>query len=415
VSKLDVLLRRVAHEQDLERAQGGLPERLALRFRDARRPAARKLPRLLALAAALALAGLFLGARALRQPSPLSVSIGDSNAAPLVGAWLGAEANPLPLDFSDGSRFELSPKSRARVRELGASARVELASGSLRVRVVPKRSAAWHIDAGPFGVRITGTRFTVSYEPAQQVLELAMDEGEVELSGCVFGEGRKLAVGQRVRASCRDKQLDVGYRDVAAPSAPAAPAPDTARDAPPRSAPEDAPPEVASPAANTAAVTAPAPAKGAWLQLARAGQYGDAYQELTRLGFDAECNRASSAELGLIADVSRRARAPRKAEQALLALRRRFPGGADAAIAAFTLGRLEFDEFRGYTRAADWFRTYLREQPNGAMAREALGRLLEAAYRAGDAAGARSLSERYLREYPSGPHAELATRLVRAP
>ena len=276
--------------------------------------------------------------------------------------------------------------------------------------MVPGRSSAWRIDAGPFGVRITGTRFVVSYDPAQEVLELVMDEGEVELSGCVFGKGRKLAVGQRVRASCRTEELDVGYRDVARPRAepPVAentPAPNTAPPVPGAAAPEQ----------TYAASPLPAPAPQAWQPLARAGKYREAYAELERLGFDEECRKANAETLGLLADVARKARAPRKAERALLLLRSRFPNSAGAAIAAFTLGRLEFDELRGYTRAADWFRTYLKEQPNGAMAREALGRLLEAAYRGGDAGSARALSERYLREYPSGPHAELASRLVRAP
>ncbi len=411
MSKLEILLRRAAHEQDLRRAESGLAERLAARFRDASRPAPRRVPRWLPLAAALMLAASFVAVHALRKPAPLSVTIGETSAAPLLGAWLGApDRLPLPLDFSDGSRFELTPKSKARVTELGSSARVELASGSLRVHVVPGRSSAWRIDAGPFGVRITGTRFVVSYDPAQEVLELVMDEGEVELSGCVFGKGRKLAVGQRVRASCRTEELDVGYRDVARPRAepPIAentPAPNTAAPVP----------GAAAPGQTIAATPLPAPALEAWQPLARAGKYREAYAELERLGFDEECRKANAETLGLLADVARKARAPRKAERALLLLRSRFPNSAGAAIAAFTLGRLEFDELRGYTRAADWFRTYLKEQPNGAMAREALGRLLEAAYRGGDAGAARALSERYLREYPSGPHAELASRLVRAP
>jgi transmembrane sensor len=414
MSKLEVLLRRLAHEQDRERAESGLPDKLAARFRGVSRPAARRVPRWLALAAALVLVALVVGVRALQKPDALSVTIGESSAAPLVGAWLGApDRSPLSLDFSDGSRFELTPKSKARVTELGSSARVELANGSLHVRVVPHRAAAWHIDAGPFGVRITGTRFVVSYDPAREVFELAMDEGEVELSGCVFGKGRKLAGGQRVRASCRTKELAVGYRDVA-PSRVTAPEAEVASNTPPAltTAPSSEP-EVNSPGHVASAPPAPAPLS--WQPLARAGKYREAYAELGRLGFEEECKRASSDALGLLADVARKARAPRKAEHALLVLRRRFPGSSDAAIAAFTLGRLEFDEFHGYTKAADWFRTYLKEQPNGAMAREALGRLLEAAYRAGDAASARALSERYLGEYPSGPHAELASRLVRAP
>jgi hypothetical protein len=37
--------------------------------------------------------------------------------------------------------------------------------------------------------------------------------------------------------------------------------------------------------------------------------------------------------------------------------------------------------------------------------------LLEATLRAGDTAGARELAAQYLRDYPSGPHAALASGL----
>jgi TolA-binding protein len=349
------------------------------------------------------------------------VSIGGSGQTPLLGAWLGApDASSLPLDFSDGSRVELTARSRARVTELsGANARVELANGSLRVHVVPGGSAEWRIDAGPFGVRVTGTRFVVSYVPAEDVFELSLDEGQLELSGCVFGAGRKLTAGQRVRASCRTPGLDVSYRDVHAPGVDSALA--AASPLPTTLAPPEAPGSLAvtPPAANPkprrdappTSSTAPSPG---WVSLASAGKYREAYAVVEQEGFDAECARGTPEALLLLADVARHARVPRRAETALLTLRRRFAGGHDAALAAFTLGRLAFDEFRAYSAAAGWFRTYLKERPGGTMAREARGRLMEALHQAGDQAGSRAAAEQYLRDYPSGPHAELASRLVPA-
>jgi TolA-binding protein len=152
-----------------------------------------------------------------------------------------------------------------------------------------------------------------------------------------------------------------------------------------------------------------------WRVLARAGNYREAFAGLEASGFEAECARADADALVLLADIARHAGASRRAEHALLELRKRFPGTSDAAFAAFTLGRLEFDERRAYGRAATWFEAYLRERPGGSMAREALGRLMEARSRAGNAAGAREIAARYLREYPSGPHAELASRVVASP
>jgi transmembrane sensor len=420
MSKLDGLLRKVAAEEDALRAAERLPERLASRFQrfTPREPRQRIVP--FAVGAAAAFLVVFLGLQALYERSALSVRVGAAGAAPLVGAWLGApDSSQLPLEFSDGSRFELAPKSRARVVELArSSARVELASGSLDVQVTPGQASAWHIDAGPFGVRITGTRFVVSYLPAEQILELSMQEGQVELSGCVFGAGRKLAVGQRVRASCRAQTLDVSYPDVPA-SRLAAPAPSAQAPTPPApsgaSATTPAPARVEENGAPVAAASSPTPDEPDWLALARAGKLAEAYAAADREGFDDISQRSSAGALTLLADAARHARAPGKSEQALLTLRRRFAGSEDAALASFTLGRLKFDEYRAYTAAAEWFRTYLRERPQGVMAREALGRLMEATHRAGDASSAQAAAARYLREYPNGPHAELASRLVATP
>jgi transmembrane sensor len=413
VSRLDGLLREVAKEQDVLRAADPMVERVAGRFhRHAPRP--RRSGRTWAVLAAAVAACAALAVGLARRPSPLAVTVGSSGSAPL-GAWLGApDSGSLPLEFSDGSRFELTPKSRARLVALEQkSARVELGEGSLHVHVIPGRSNDWRIDAGPFGVRITGTRFDVSYRAVDDAFELSVDEGQVELTGCVFGKGRKLAAGQRVRASCRTPRLDVSYRDAQALGGAPSAAPVAMPAAP---AVEPATPPVVS-EATTAAVkpmTAPA-APATWLSLARAGKSVEAYAAAQREGFGDVCQKTDAESLALLAEAARHAGATRQSEQALVTLRRRFPGSAEAGLAAFGFGRLQFDEFGAYAAAARSFRTYLKERPGGPMTREALGRLIEASQREGDASGARAAAERYLRDYPSGPHAKLASRLVSSP
>ena len=102
---------------------------------------------------------------------------------------------------------------------------------------------------------------------------------------------------------------------------------------------------------------------------------------------------------------------PAETNKILSALRRRFPGSGEAAIAAYTLG---VDAFYGgrYGTAQRWFQTYLGEQPGGRLAAEALGRLMECQSRGGQGAAARGTARRYLAAYPQGAHADLARRLV---
>ena len=121
--------------------------------------------------------------------------------------------------------------------------------------------------------------------------------------------------------------------------------------------------------------------------------------------FEVKCASAGVEELGALADAAHYARDQEREGYAWRLLRKRFPGTARAALAAFALGRLEFDAHGSYPKAAEWFGTYLKEQPGGALVREARGRLMEATLRAGDTRGARALGAAYLRDYPSGPHA----------
>jgi TolA-binding protein len=149
-----------------------------------------------------------------------------------------------------------------------------------------------------------------------------------------------------------------------------------------------------------------------WQTLARAGKFEKALGTVDVRGFGAECERASSEELALLADVARFGRRPQQAIMALSSLRRRFPSSSLASVAAFNIARVHFDQRGAYDDAARWFRVYLKEQPGGPLAREAQGRLMEAQYRGGDRASASRTADAYLAANPNGPHARLARTLL---
>jgi TolA-binding protein len=155
-----------------------------------------------------------------------------------------------------------------------------------------------------------------------------------------------------------------------------------------------------------------APALGAWKELARSQHYREALAAAEGAGFEATCRAASAGDLVLLGNSARFAGSAVRAEQAFRLARSRFPGSSEASMAAFYLGRIAYDQRGDRRQAAEWFQSYLREAPGGALAREAAGRLLEAERALGDRAAAQAAARAYLQKYPSGPHAGLARELL---
>ena len=341
-----------------------------------------------------------------RQRAPLGATFGDHPLA--VGEWVSAtDARNPRIQFSDGSEVALRPGSRARLATLdSAGAHLVLESGSADVRVTPNHGAKYRVSLGPFAVDVTGTRFDVGFRPADEVFTLTLHEGKVVVSGCVLGEGRTLLAGESLNASCRAGHFEIsalgGAR--AAPSAANEPAPSTI-------APDgDAEAAGAEPAVRGLRDAAsPAPT---WQRLSQQGRFADAYALISTDGFDAAVARATVPELSLLGDTARFTGKPADALSAYQALRSRAAGTASAKQAAFSIARVYFDQQAAYAEAARWFRTYLAEQPQGPLAREAEGRLMESLSRAGDRVGARKVAEGYLAKYPGGPHERVAKQLV---
>lgn len=317
-----------------------------------------------------------------RTKRELTFAVEGASHHGTVGAFIAAPpAGELPLSFSDGTRVVLAPSTRARVASISPKgARLLVESGRLHADVVHTGDAKWAVEAGPFEVRVTGTSFDVTWDPKDESIVVALSEGSVFVTGCTLGEGKRVARGEQLRVSCKQPAIESAKQFAPPSSDPAAPSltPEKLPDAPAVSAPK---PVLSAPAPAAAPKTAAAA-------------------------------EPTAAELLAEADAARYAGEFARATDALLATRRRFGGTDAAAKAAFELGRIAFDARRDFVSAGDWFDLYLRERPNGALAREALGRALEARHRTGDVTQAERLAVRYLGAYPDGPHASLAKKIV---
>jgi transmembrane sensor len=232
---------------------------------------------------------------------------------------------------------------------------------------------------GPFEVRVTGTTFDAAWDPLADTFELTMLEGRVVVTGPNIPPDHAVIAGEH---------LVVSVRGLVTP--------------PPPSAPEggvpvgEAPPPVPV-----------IPARTAWKELAARGRYRDAFAAAEAAGIGPEMERAPASDLLLLADAARFSGSPGRAREALLLARRRFGVRGQSA---FLLGKIAADQQGSPGDAVGWFETYLREEPGGPLAEEALGRTVDLTPRSSPEAG--RAAARYLARYPDGSRAALARSLI---
>jgi TolA-binding protein len=318
-----------------------------------------------------------------------------------VGAPIVAQAQDLPLNFSDGSKLTLLNGTRASVRELHANgATVDLESGKTKVSVRHQSKTRWNLSAGPYQVGVTGTKFDLEWLPSRERFELLLEEGSVVVStdknnhaAVRMNAPERLLIdhGQWQLSPVGKSNAQLAALEPDSSQAPAVPPAPRALDSGPTSI------STASPSA---------PSARSWQDWSKLGKYSQAYAEAAAAGLPRLAQTGSAQSLLTLAEVCRFAGHPGDAVATLSRLRQRFDDTPESAIAAFQLGRLSQGE-----HAAQWFRTYLRERPNGELAREASGRLLEALDRAGNRAAALEAAKSYLLRYPSGPHASFARQI----
>jgi hypothetical protein len=321
-----------------------------------------------------------------------------------VGAWLATDRlSELPLAFSERTQIVLRQDSRGRVETVGQKgAHFLLERGAVHAEVVHRTGTDWRFLAGPFEVRVTGTALNVVWDPAKEQFSVRVDNGAVVVHGPYLGGEAVVHAGERCIVDVPSKSMRFlsGTESDASEGRGSETSPLPAAVDPP------VPPAAANPAGSE--TSRPAPLSPAhWTKLEDQGDYEGAYAAAQRAGAASLYRSASADALIELAKVGLFSGHRDMQREALLAVRRRFAGSHQSALAAYELGRAS-----PAAEAAGWFETYLAEEPNAANAREALGRSLEAESLAHNEAAARDVARRYLSRYPDGPHAALARRTL---
>jgi hypothetical protein len=151
----------------------------------------RRLVPVLALCMAFAVGGGWLVAR-----RPLGYRVQGCQQVP-DGAVCPSAGS---VAFADGTRIALDPGARLRIMPLARGAELFLDDGAASLAVVHRTRARWTVAAGPFRIEVTGTRFSVDWSRSRQVLDVAVREGEVHVTGGTLVHAAVLRAGQSLRA-----------------------------------------------------------------------------------------------------------------------------------------------------------------------------------------------------------------------
>jgi transmembrane sensor len=375
-----------------------------------------------AIAAAAAAAVLIAAAVSLfiaKRERPAQLWIGKSVTVNKNGVWIQASLEtPVRVSFKDGSRVVMEQSAGGQILEASTKeVRIVLGKGKISAKVRPGTKTKWTVLAGPYSVMASGTQFTVFWNEESTVFEVAVVEGKVLVKGIGLDEeGMIVAAGSRLYINTKESVISLG--PIEKPESPAASliAPPGSSGPSQQAGSEAAPVGLELQAAGGPAAgsgqAAPAPASGSavspWKRLADEGRYTEALEAAEKDGLDGLLQTASLADLWQLADTARYAGDAGKAWKTLLAIRSRFGKSKRARIAAFLLGRVAIDLKKKPGEGAQWFETYLKEDPGGPLAEEALGRLMDAYLKTGSIEKAQGAAKTYLKKYADGAFAGLA-------
>ena len=365
-----------------QRVRGTLRERSA-----ARRRSVGRLQVALSLAAVFAVVSAGVAYQLGRGAAPTAA------VAVPAGDWLSTTAGVAEeRKFDDGSLVRLESDSSARVQFVQAKGGlVHLDRGAVKLKVHHRDGSTWRVAAGPYEVEAIGTEFVVDWVASRdKPLRVSVSEGTVAVRGPAFRGTRFVSAHQMVEVSSPEN---------AATATEPVPVPVPVDSLSPEAATTD----VAREETETTPSSPRVRNEPTWRALEASGKYAEAVKAAERRGLSGVYQAGAADDLLALARAARFAGRMDVAREALTACRARFSGSQQAAMSAFLLGRSASG-----AQAAQWFSTYLKEQPAGALAREALGRLIEAYQAAGDRVSSRAAAERYLKSYPDGPHATLA-------
>ena len=297
---------------------------------------------------------------------------------PLQSATLETAGDGSTVDLVDGSRLELAARTRLEwVAGDNRTMTVRLIHGSVVCDLVSIPGRRFSVLAADVQVQVTGTRFSVDYDPEKNHVDVGVQRGSVSVvTPNSAGPGRRLLAGERWsidqvaskgRPSAVQSTGSQATEPNAAPSQPGSqvvPSIDARNDSSGRGESASGPPQE------------PPSARSLLDQGNAARRAGDA-------------------------------RAAASAYQTLLS---KYPHDARAGLAAFELGRLRLGLLADMQGAVRAFQSAIALAPGSSIREDSMAHLVEAYAASGQMALCEAARDAYLKGYPNGVHASVVGR-----
>jgi hypothetical protein len=173
---------------------------------------------LLAGAGLAAACAVLLVARGVQRGRPLSYVVEE--AAEQDGYIRGGGDGASHVRFSDGTHVDLDQGARVSVLSRGPrGARLRVEEGRAHFDVAHLPRASWSVEAGPYVVYVTGTVFDVRWSGSDEVIDVRMRSGSVQVGGPMLPERVTLRGGQHLTAKLASGELHIDEGRAGAPDA----------------------------------------------------------------------------------------------------------------------------------------------------------------------------------------------------
>jgi TolA-binding protein len=341
--------------------------------------------------------------------------VGISNTVEKEGRFLRTGiGEDVVVRFDGGSRFEFASATEARVvKASGQQVTIDLTQGKIWASVNPGSSRVWSVRAGPYEVVVKGTIFAVDWDAASAILQVNVGRGRVAVRGPgLDGDGVLLAAGNSLRADARAGLITFERSARANPETAV-----SLLDSNPSAAKAVQPPEKKT--GGRAKIRGTARGSGTKTEsplemcrrLYHSRNYSSVIDLSTKNGLLESLNALSRDDLWMFANAARYARKVTLANSLFSTYREEYPKTPRAKTAAFLLGKSAMN--RGvFNSAKKWFGLYLAEAPNGPLAEEALGHLINIHSKTGNNTQAKRFARDYLSKYGGGYFSKQANKVL---